>query len=258
MNLSVIRTSLAAAALAAPSLALAQACNSQTVLEDAQGDYTGLLYSLGGVDAGAGLPEQDVLAVDVAELPDDRVQITLKVQPFASPALLPRSSWYVSFDTPAGVLYGVHLVTDDQGAETLTSYRVAPGGLNGDGASDGRFAEDGEKSVEEGSGWNADGTIVWIVKAENLGFETGFAGQYLGPFNAASMQGANLVAVSLNSEVDTAPDSLARDGSYDFKGCGKSATTAGKASSSALAAGSLPLASILLLSLAGLARRRVA
>lgn len=249
-----MRFAALAALLASSAASAQQACNTVTVLEDPEGDYSGYVSSTAGMPVPAGLLEHDITSVVISQLPGNLVQIVLKVGPFESPALLPNATWFVSFDTPEGGLRGVHLVTDDTGAETMSSYRVAPGGLQDDGPSDGRFAEEGEIPTESGSNWNPDGTITWIVKAENIGIEGSLAGQSLGPFNAATLQGVNGVVVSGAFDLDTAPDTLARDGFYDFTGCAKS--TAAVKSAATFATGALPAASLLALALAGLARRR--
>jgi hypothetical protein len=237
--------------LLVPGLAAAQ-CDSVTVLEDASGDYSGDFAN------GGGLPEQDLLALEIAELGGDLIQFNLKVQPFAAPALPPNAVWYVSFETPDGPKYGVRLETDDSGAERMYSYAVAAGGLEDDGPSDGRFPEDaGQVPLEAGSGRSADGTITMIAKASSIGLSGARSGKTLGPFNSASIQGGNAVAVRFATPTDTMPDGLSRDGFYDFCG-GKTGSVYGGASGSGVVVGGhLPLGTLAWLGLmAGLALAR--
>jgi hypothetical protein len=178
------------------------------------------------------------------------------VQPFTAPVLPPNAVWYTSFETPEGGKYGIRMETDGSGTARMYSYEVAAGGLEGDGPGDGRFVEGETGAAEPGSGWEADGTITLIAKAEALGVYPPFAGQSLGPFNAATIQGGDLVAVSFATPVDTMPDGLSRDGFYDLSGCGAKALLP---SGSGLLLGALPAPAILFLLAAltlNLARRR--
>ena len=255
------RLAVAAALLAAIAAlpAQAQTCSSPVVvLEDPQGDY-----SNDNADQGAGLPEQDLLSLEVAELEGGLIKFTLKVQPFAAPVLPPNAVWYTSFENPEGDKYGVRMETDGSGAERMYSYLVATGGLEGDGPSDGRFVETETGAAEAGSGYSADGTITLIAKASSLGVFGSTAGQTLGPFNAATLQGgavpppaSDAVSLGFATTVDTMPGGLARDGFYDLAGCGVQAQLA---SGSGLAAGAISPHTIFVLIAGlglGLARRR--
>lgn len=247
MKSNVFGVAAAAALSLCATNAAAQACSAMAVLDDPQGDYSGDLVTLGGAPMGAGLPEQDILGLELAETADGLLSFVLKVQPFAAPLLPPNAVWFTSFETPSGDKFGVRLETDDAGAERMYSYRVAAGGLMDDGPADGRFPEEaGQVPAEAGSGHAADGTITLNVKPESIGLEGSLAGQTLGPFNAATIQGVNAVAVRAAFTIDTMPDSLGRDGFYDFCG-GKSGGLFG--------VGALPLLSLLPLLLAGLRRR---
>jgi hypothetical protein len=250
---SFSRPLLVAGLLAAALPAVSHgACGAPAVvLTDAQGDYSGDF-----IDNGAGLPEQDLLSLEVAELAGGLLAFTLKVQPFAAPILPPNAVWYTSFETPEGGTYGIRLETDGTGSARMYSYEVGAAGLEGDGPSDGRFVEVETGAAEPGSGWSADGTITLIARPQAVGVYPPLAGQSLGPFNAAAIQGGDLVAVGFATPVDTMPDGLARDGFHDLSGCGAKALLP---SGSGLLVGALPAPTLLVLLFAltlNLARRR--
>jgi hypothetical protein len=208
---------LALLAPAAPALA-ADACptTDTPILSDAAGDWSGDLAQIAGTP-GAGTPEEDLLSLSLSQstAADGGALIQFKLKVSAAPAtLLPNAGWFVSFDTPDEIIRGVRLQTDGQGTPTIFSYAASPSGLQGEGATDGRFIAAGsETPAEAGSGFDASGVLTIIVKASNIGVESG---QTLGPFNAASMQGADLVAVGLAETTDQMPDGLSRDGIYDI------------------------------------------
>lgn len=165
------------------------------------------------------------------------------------PAVLaPNAVWYASFENPEGLKYGVRLQTDDRGTASYFSYRVAPGGLNNDGPSDGRFVEAGtERSAEPGSGYTADGVITITVKGERIGITPG---KTLGPFNSATIQGGDLIAASFAATVDQMPDSLDRDGFFEVQNC--------DAKSGLLGVGGFGFSLLAPLALLGLRRRVLA
>lgn len=211
-----------------------------TVLTDAEGDWSG------GNTSGVGTAEMDLLSLQVAEA-GENLHFRIKVAGIA--ALPPNGVWYTSFETAEGLKYGVRMASDDTGAVTYFSYLVAPGGLNNDGASDGRFVEDGSEIPAISGSYDADGNIDIVVKAENVG---AFPGDTLGPFNAAYLQTADLVAVRFAGTFDQMPDSLGRDGFFELGTCDEGSKFLGIAVG-ALPAGSLALLG--LLALAGLRRR---
>jgi hypothetical protein len=225
----------------------ADSCATEPLLtlEDAEADFTG------AVDAPAGLPFHDLLSLAIGQAPGDDGETLLRFQLKVGsmpPVPAPNAVWYASFDTPEETKYGVRLQTDNEGAISYFSYMVAPGGLNNDGPSDGRFVVTGsEHTAQPGSGYEADGTITIIVKASAVGVSPG---QVLGPFNAATIQGGDLVAASFAATVDQMPDTLSRDGFYDVQDC--------SAKSGFLGVGGVGLSLLAPLALLGLRRRVLA
>lgn len=232
----------AALGCVSPNL-LAQTCAAD-LLTDPSGDYDGLPLPAA---APAGLPEHDLLGLSLSQAgagEDTTLTFTIKTAGFSGPALPPNAAWFASFENADGSIYGVRLQSDPTGAESYFSYRP---GANNSGGVDGRFVEAGTEKPAEGS-FSADGTITITLKASAVGMEPGTG---LGPFNGGTVQSVpeGLVA----AVVDGMPSGdLSRDGYFD--GCPAKAG-AGK-SSAILAAGALPAASLLILAVGLLARRR--
>lgn len=235
---------VAAVALAAPA-AVAQtdpcAPPGLEIFTDPQGDWDNALTS------GAGTAEQDILSLSVAETADGLIHFTIKVQSMP-PALPPSSAWYSSFETEEGAVRGVRLDVNSLGAVSYYSY-VA--GESNAGTKDGRFVESGSAVPAVAGSHTADGVISITVTPAQIGVE---AGQVLGPFNAATMQGAGTPATGnlLAATVDEAPAGLGRDGFFDLGVCseGEDAKFLG------MAAGTLPAGTLVLLSFVALAGRR--
>lgn len=211
------------------------------IFSDPEGDWDNALTS------GAGTPEQDILSLSVAETADSLIHFTIKVQSMP-PALPPSSAWYSSFETPEGAVRGVRLDVDSLGAISYYSY-VA--GESNAGTKDGRFVEAGSAVPAVAGSYAADGTITITVTPAQIGMEPG---QVLGPFNAATMQGAGTPVTGnlLAATVDEAPAGLGRDGFFDVGAC---ADDTG-AKFLGMTAGGLPAGTLVLLSLVALAGRR--
>ncbi len=221
------------------------ACGEVTLLEDPAGDWSGTVGGLTG--QGAGLPEQDLLGLTLAQSDaNGEALLTFRILTAGAPlaAPLPNAAWFSSFETPDGVVYGVRLQTDPTGAESFFSYI---GGANNAGGVDGRFVEAGsEKPAEAGSEFGADGAIKIIVKASNVGLTE--AGQTIGPFNAATVQSVPEGVLAFT--VDEAPTGLGRDGFYDLQ-----ASCDSKSGSGLVLGGGMGFALLLPLALLGLRRR---
>lgn len=239
---AALAAALSLCGLSAGAAAQESACAAPgvTVLTDAEGDWSG------GNTSGVGTAEMDLISLQVAEL-GENLHFRIKVAGITT--LPPNGVWYTSFETAEGLKYGVRMASDDTGSPTYFSYLVAPGGINNDGASDGRFVEDGSEIPAVSGTFDADGNIDIVVKAENVG---AFPGDTLGPFNAAYLQTGDLVAVRFAATIDQMPDSLGRDGFFELGGCDGSSKFLGM-TVGALPAGSLALLG--LLALAGLRRR---
>jgi hypothetical protein len=246
--------------LAAPAvLAQESACAAPgvTLLTDPEGDWSG---TVGGV----GTPEQDLLSLHLAQTPsgdgDLLLHFTIKVQPFAFDPL-PNAAWYSSFENPDATIFGVRMQTDGSGAATYYSYLAGP---NNAGGIDGRFVTSGsEVPGEPGSGHSLDGTITIVTKAQSIGIFPPYAGQLVGPFNAATIQ-----AVSLPNgggaafTMDEMPAGLSRDGFFVLQNPAQCKPDGHKAAahsgSGVLFGGSLGLTLLLGLGLAALRRRTIA
>ncbi len=223
--------------------AVAQTCGPVELLTDEAGAWDGTVGALAG--AGAGLPEQDLLGLTIAQSEaNGEMLLTFRILTAGTGAALPpNAAWFTSFETPDGVLYGVRLQTDPTGAESFFSY--IPGAANG-GQTDGRFIATGsEKPAEAGSEFGADGVVTIIVKASNIGVEG--PGQTVGPFNAASLQSVPQGVLAFT--VDEAPVGLGRDGFFDTQ-----ASCGGKSGSGLALGGGLGFGLLLPLALLGLRR----
>ncbi|HUS23671.1 MAG TPA: hypothetical protein VM369_01880 [Candidatus Binatia bacterium] len=213
-----MKTTFAAAALIAAlaSRTALAGCNAaeSVVLTDAAGDWSGDVAALAGV-SGAGTPEQDILQASVAQVEDNLVfKLTLAGAPPLQ--LLPTAAWYISFENPDGVVYGVRMQTDATGTASFFSYLA--GAANG-GQVDGRFV-DASIPAEGGSGFDG-GVVTIVVKPVNLGIEEPLGGQGIGPFNAATVQSVPEGLLAFTQ--DEMPDGLQRDGYFDLcTGDGKS------------------------------------
>lgn len=227
-----------------------------TVLTDAGGDVMlgTVVILVGQPPIGLPISHADLLSVQVSEAAASdgaaRLVVRLGVASMTTvPFLLPQANWYVSFKAPDKKLHGLRMMTDQTGAETYQSYLVAPGGLQGDGASDGRFAEAGsEKPLDAASSYDDTG-ISFVVDPKDVGVSSDDA--VLSSFNAAQLQTADLVAVGFADTFDTVPDGLAREGSVALSKCSGGKSLVQKFG------GALGLGLLLpLLGLAGLRRRR--
>ena len=248
MSSNFFRLAAAAALALGATNAAAQACGPVELLADPAGDWSNPQSDL--IGAGAGLPEQDLLGLTIAESQaDGEALLTFRILTAGAPAagVLPNAFWFASFETPEGVIYGVRLQTDSSGVASFFSYIADPAGTaaTGQGPTDGRFVREGSEKPAQAGEFAADGAVTITVKAADIGIA---AGQTLGPFNAASVQGGTVPGVvGFATTVDEAPDGLGRDGFYDLGSCG------GK--SGLLGAGGLTASLLLPLALVGLRRR---
>ncbi|HUS23670.1 MAG TPA: hypothetical protein VM369_01875 [Candidatus Binatia bacterium] len=207
----------AALALVASAAPGADSCSmpAQTVLTDPAGDWSGIGGNFGqDLPAGAGTPEQDLLSLSVEQVGGN---IRFTIQLAGAPAqLLPNAAWFSSFETPDGSIYGVRMETDSTATPAFFSYRAdaSTGGIV-----DGRFVAEGSVVPAEAASALDGDKVVIVVKPESIGvFDPG---QTLGPFNAASMQGVSVAgAGGAAAVIDSLPDNLSRDGSYDLCGSG--------------------------------------
>lgn len=219
------------------------ACGPFELLTDPAGDWSGTVGGLTG--QGAGLPEQDLLGLTLAQSEaNGETLLTFRILTDGSGAALPpAAAWFSSFETPDGVVYGVRLQTGPTGAESYFSYVAAP---NNAGGIDGRFVTAGSEKPAEAGEFGADGVISITVKASNIGISG--AGQTLGPFNAATTQSTPVGVVAFT--VDEAPAGLGRDGFFDIQ-----ASCGGKSGSGLALGGGLGLGLLLPLMLLALRRR---
>lgn len=225
-----------------------------TVLQDGGGDVApGVITDTSGpLPVGLPLDYDDLLSLQVGQAAaadgSPRLVFTLGVASLTTlPSLPPNATWFVSFKAPDKKLHGVRMVTDQTGAETYQSYLVDPGGLQGDGPSDGRFSAS-EKPLEADSNFT-DTAITFVVKPEDVGVKDVDA--VLSSFNAAALQSADLVAVGFADTFDTMPEALAREGKVELSKCAGGGKSLMQKFGGALGFGLL----LPLLGLAGLRRR---
>ncbi len=203
----------------------------EVLLEDPSGD-TGFLLT---ADV-AGLPidhfdlqELSVFQTGTYLDPEDPALIAFRLKVASLDVLLqPNTGYYTSFSAPGGMKYAARMDVDDQGEVSFYTYLVSPGGLEGDGPSDGRFAEAGsERPAASASHYDGNGEIVIYARPQDIGlFEPGDS---LSGFNAASIMGVDGVVVSIADTPDQMPDGLGRSGAkftwLSSEECAPEATT---------------------------------
>lgn len=226
-----------------------------TVLDDANADVApGIVTQLtGSLPMGLPLDHADIISVQVGKMAatdgSERLAFTMNVASLDTlPSLPPNATWYISFKAPDKQLRGVRMLTDQSGAASFQSYVVSPGGLEGDGPSDGRFAEEGsEKPLDAASNF-AGTAITFVVEPQSVGMRE--AASEFNQFNAAVVQGGEVpLVVSFADTLDMAPDDLVRRGSVTTE-CGE-----GAKSGLEKFGGALNFALLLPLALLGLRRR---
>lgn len=228
-----------------------------TALSDANGDVMpGLITQLAEPPVGLPLSFADLLAVNVTVIPGDPLKLMFTIETGGLetfPSLPPNSVWYATFESANKSLRGVRMTTDASGEPIFQSYAVAPGGLEGDGPSDGRFPVEGsEKAAESDSGYGG-GTITIVVKASDVGVRN--AGDVLSRFNAAYILSIRVPGVlGFADTYDEAPTGLDRgaSASVTIEDCGE-----GKSGLQQAFGGAFGGLALLLMGLGAALRRRV-
>jgi len=194
----------------------ADACTvpGEVLLEDPSGD-TGFIATAGIV----GLPvdhfdleELSVFQTGTYLDANDPALIAFRLKVASLDLFLqPNTGYYTSFSAPGGIKYAARMDVDDQGDVSFYTYLVSPGGLEGDGPSDGRFAEAGsERPAASASYYDGSGEIVIFARPQDVGlFEPGDS---LTGFNAATIMGVDGVVVGIADTPDQMPDGLGRSG----------------------------------------------
>lgn len=245
---STLAAAAAAVVLCSPAV-LAQdtaycSLPGELMSEDAAGDAT---------FAGAvpdPVPGHDVLSLHVAELPSadgiDRIYFTMKVDRLAE-ASTPQSRYLINFQTSDGItrflrytpypLGPVSMVFT--GADQMYSY-----GHFEVNATTGQSTSVTDGPADAASSASADGTITIVLAKDKL------------PESAPGELLVNVVADSriYNISGTIVVDKTDAAGVYELRG--NASCAGGGKSGSGLVAGGLPAGALLLLALAGLARRR--
>lgn len=238
--------SLGAAALLSSASVWADVCVApgDIVITDPAGDNTG----------GPATSFFDLQSLAIATPPADSIDsqtVVFAIKTGSVPQTFgtPGSGVFVSFEDPRKLIRGVRADANAMGGIDFLSYVAAE---DNDGEKLGQFIEDGSQKPADGS-YAADGTLTITVNAKDIGIRN--TGDVLSGFNGGGIAFAGTTGLGGSLNIDSMPTGLARDAATPivFSPCAKSLNKAG----SGLLAGSLPLASLLLMGLLALARRRI-
>jgi hypothetical protein len=200
----------------APSLPSENICVAPgpRLLTDGTGD-TAVLLTVGGTPVGVPAPPSaDLTLLTLAQPYLAGGALTLAFQlktQGAGSSLPPDTTWFVSFQNAAGVVYAVRMITNAVGTPRFESYKVAAGS---NGQRRGDFVEGTPKPALAGSGYApATGLITILVPGTDIGIAQ--AGESLSSFLAIASKLAGGVGVTASQPLDTMPNDGIGTGSLE-------------------------------------------